>query len=359
VPGSLNPNRVWSLDSPLVELEQLHEPGLLPQSSHHKSETTMATESNQPHNQITFVGIDVSKDSLDVAAGGNHRTFKNSPTGFRDLLKWIRKSQDEAFQIICEATGGYERPLVKALLAEGVLVSVVTPARVRSLARSFGTYAKTDKIDAALLVRFGEVTRPKPLTPPDRESQNLTELVDFRRQILDQISILKNQQEHLTPGPLLRSSNRVLRTYQAELKLLEKAIDELMKANGRLWEKFQRLMQVEGVGRYTALGVLAYFHEIGSLSRKQAAALAGLAPYNNDSGNRKGSRSIHGGRTKLRGALYMAALTAAHKNPVLSPFYARLKANGKASKAALTAVMRKLIVLLNHLIKHPEFSLAS
>ena len=319
----------------------------------------MATEPNQAHNQITFVGVDISKETLDVSAGGNHRTFKNSPAGFRDLLKWVRKSQAETFQIICEATGGYERSLVQALHVENVPVSVVQPARVRSLARSLGAFAKTDKIDAALLVRFGEITTPKAFTAPDRATKALTELVDFRQQILDQISVLKNQQEHLTPGPLARSSNRILRAYQAEIKLLEKTIDELMKANQGLWENFQRLVQVKGVGRYTALGVLAYFPEIGKLSRKQAAALAGLAPYNKDSGNRKGHRSIHGGRTKLRGALYMAALTAAHKNPVLSQFYTKLKANGKASKAALTAVMRKLIALLNHLIKHPEFSLAS
>lgn len=319
----------------------------------------MATENNQPQLPITYVGIDVSKNNLDVSASGNHRTFKNSPAGFREMLKWLRMSQVEQFHLVCEASGGYERHLVQALLEADVPVSIVSAARARSLARSLGLHAKTDKIDAGLLVRFGEVTKPKSRTRLDGASKALTELVDFRRQLLDQISILKNQQEHLTPGPLTRSSNRLLRSYEAELKMIEKAIDELMRDNEVLWKNYQRLIQVQGVGRYTALAVLAYFPEIGKLSRKQAAALAGVAPYSKDSGNRQGRRSIYGGRTKLRTSLYMAALTAAHSNPVLAPFYARLKANGKASKAALTAVMRKLIVLLNHLIKHPEFSLAS
>jgi transposase len=176
--------------------------------------------------------------------------------------------------------------------------------------------------------------------------------------MLDQITILENQAEHRSAGFAARSSSRMLKAYRKELAELERAIDQLLSKSRTLHDRYLRLIKVQGVGRYTALAVLAYLPEIGTLSKGEVAALAGLAPYNNDSGPKKGRRSISGGRSKLRRCLYMAAVTASRFNAVLKPFYTTLRDGGKSNKVALTAVMRKLVVFLNHIIKNPDFSLA-
>lgn len=318
----------------------------------------MATESTQIQPKI-YVGVDVAKKTLDISAEDQSLQISNNLSGFRFLHQWLRKHHPSRdIHLVCEATGGYEQALARFFVNAKVTVSIVMPGRVRSYARAIGQKAKTDRIDAALLVRFAQATEPRPLQECDQVQIELAALMDFRQQIIDQIAILVNQAEHLSTGFAAKSSSRMISSFRKELAALEKAIDELVNSNSRLSSYYQRLITVKGVGRCTALGVLAYLPEIGTLSKGEAAALAGLAPYNNDSGPKKGRRSISGGRCKLRRCLYMAAVTAARCNAVLKPFYKSLRSNGKPAKVALTAVMRKLIVFLNHLIKNPDFSLA-
>jgi transposase len=318
----------------------------------------MASKSTQIQPKI-YVGIDVSKKTLDVAADGKEQKFTNDAAGFRSLQKWLKEQHPGGdTHLVCEATGGYEQPLVRFFLKAKTPVSIVMPARVRSFAKAIGQKAKTDRIDADLIVAFAQATAPRPLQERDELQRELAQLVDFRQQILDQITILENQAEHQSDGFAARSSSRMLTAYRKELAALERAIDQVLSKSSTILDRYRRLMKVQGVGRYTALAVLAYLPEIGTLSKGKVAALAGLAPYNNDSGPKKGRRSISGGRPKLRRCLYMAAVTAARCNSVLQPFYATLRNGGKSTKVALTAVMRKLLVFLNHIIKNPDFSLA-
>lgn len=318
----------------------------------------MVTESNQTEPAITYVGVDVSKNELDIHAEGRTIQVKNQPSGFKELLRWLEKENLPNIQVVCEATGGYEQALVHAMRDAGITTCIVMPARVRAFANAIGLQAKTDPIDAQLIVRYAEATKPRALSECDQTQKALALLIDFRQQLLDQIKTLKNQAEHLGNAATAAISKRLLLNYEKELKRLEKDIDALLEKSGALSEHYKALLKVQGIGRYTALSVLAYLPEIGTLSRKRVAALAGLAPYNHDSGTKKGYRSIRGGRTKLRRGLYMAALTASRSNPVLSVFYERLKKQGKPSKVALTAVMRKLVILCNELIKNPQLSLA-
>lgn len=318
----------------------------------------MATESTQIQPKI-YVGVDIAKKTLDVSAENQEQQIPNDSSGFRSLLKWLRKHYpDREIHLVCEATGGYERALARFFVNANIPVSIVMPARVRSYALAIGQKAKTDQIDAALLVKYAQATEPRPLQECDQVQIELAALMDFRQQITEQISILENQAEHLSTAFAGKSSSRLIGSFRKELAALERAIDQLIATSSRLSGHYKRLIKVNGVGRFTVLAVLAYLPEIGSLSKRKAAALAGLAPYNNDSGPRKGRRSISGGRSKLRRCLYMAAVTAARCNPVLKSFYTRLRDSGKPAKLALTAVMRKLIVLLNHMIKNPDFTLA-
>lgn len=319
-------------------------------SSHYKKEYTMSVP-------IVYIGLDVAKLHLDAHGQNQGCRLENHSKGHAQLIQWLGR-YSAPVHVICEATGGYEQPVVAALMAASIPVSVVAPARVRALARSLGILAKTDQIDAKLLERFGQLVEPSPCRPQSSAQLQLGALVSFRLQLLDKIQALQNQIEHLPKGPVTASAQRLARSYQRELLKIDQAIDAFLAQEPVFDSHFKRLCQVQGVGRFTALSVLAFLPEIGTLSKKQAAALAGLAPRNKDSGQFKGYRSIGGGRHKLRACLYMAALTASRSNPVLKAFYQRLISSGKKPKVALTALMRKLIILLNHLIKNPNFQLA-
>ena len=303
------------------------------------------------------IGLDVAKLHLDAHGQNLGCRVENDPKGHAKFIQWLER-YGTPVHVICEATGGYEQAVVQALMAASIPVSVVAPARVQAFAKSLGILAKTDKIDAKVLERFGQVVEPAACRPQSPAQLQLSALVAFRLQILDKVDALQNQIEHLPKGPVLASAKRLANNYQRELLKIDHAIETLMTQQPVLGSNFKRLCQVQGVGRFTALSVLAFLPEIGSLSNKQVAALAGLAPRNKDSGQHKGYRSIGGGRHKLRACLYMAALTASRSNPVLKAFYQRLIASGKKPKVALTAIMRKLIILLNHIVKNPDFQLA-
>jgi transposase len=298
-----------------------------------------------------YAGLDIAKLNLQLHLAGRFHDLPNTPAGHRRLLKVL--AAQPAVHIICEATGGYERDVVEALHQASLPVTVLNPARVRHFARAQGQRAKTDRIDAALLTAYGQALQPKPTPPRTQTEQHLSELVRRRAQLLELLVAQRQQAERLTLPGLRRQARSLVRRLTADLEQIEKQLQQLQTQNTSLNERVEKLQTITGVGTVTALGVLAELPELGTLNRRQAAALAGLAPHPRESGNWQGRRSIGGGRPAVRRALYMAALVAAHTNDVLKTFYQRLRAAGKPAKVALTAVMRKLIVLMNHLLKHP------
>jgi transposase len=300
-------------------------------------------------------GLDIAKLNLQLHLAGRIHDLPNTAAGHRRLLKLL--ALVPGVQVICEATGGYERDVVAALHQANVPVSVLNPARVRNFARAQGQRAKTDHIDAAVLTAYGQALQPKPTALRTEQEQQLTELVRRRGQIVDILVAQRLQSEHLTVPALRRQAQSLVRRLEREVKQIEEQLKELRTQVAVLDERVQKLEAITGVGTITALGVLAELPELGTLNRRQAAALAGLAPHPRESGQWHGRRTIGGGRAPVRRALYMAALVAAHSNRQLKEFYQRLRAAGKPAKVALTAVMRKLIVLMNHILKNPNFAL--
>lgn len=307
--------------------------------------------------QPAYAGIDISKDRLEVSlAGQSAQCFATDRAGLTRLIRYLRKHAP--VQVICEPSGGYERPLLESLWAADLPVSLVHAARVRAFAQAQGRLAKTDQLDAIVLREYGERLAPPPLAAPSAARRRLAALVTRREQLVDLIS-MEQQRRDQAKDPVLRQlSAKLLQHLHAQLAELERLIAELIDHDDDLRGKSERLQQVEGVGQVTASTLLATMPELGRLNRSETAALGGVAPYNHDSGQHRGRRRIHGGRRKVRRVLYMAALEATRFNPVLRPFYRRLLAAGKPKKVALTAVMRKLLVLLNQLLKTPDFALA-
>jgi transposase len=300
-------------------------------------------------------GLDIAKLNLQLHLQGRIHDLPNTAAGHRRLLKLL--APITGVQIVCEATGGYERAVVAALHTAQVPVSVLNPARVRNFARAQGQRAKTDNIDAAILSAYGQAFQPTPTAPRTAQEQQLTELVRRRGQIVELLVAQRLQAQHLTLPALQRQSQSLIRRLERDIQQVEARIKELRTEVPTLDARAQKLEAITGVGTITAMGVLAELPELGSLNRRQAAALAGLAPHPRESGQWRGQRTIGGGRAPVRRSLYMAALVAARSNRLLKAFYQRLRAAGKPAKVALTAVMRKLIVLMNHTLKHPNFVL--
>jgi transposase len=298
------------------------------------------------------LGVDVSKATLDCRLYKRHNRIPNNPKGFAQLIEQIKKSP-QPLRVICEATGSYHLALVAALQQADIEICVINPRAVRDYARSRGLLAKTDKIDAAVLADFGNHFQPQPTAQLSPAHRQLVAAIERRSQLLDLITAEQNRLGQ-TSDPLARDDIQGLIDHLQKRKAAWDAqIQKLIAADPSLHSQVCRLSQVQGVGPLTAATVLALVPELGSLSRQQAAALAGLAPRNRDSGTFKGKRMIGGGRYKVRRALYMAALVASRHNPILKSFYQRLITKGKAPKLALTALMRKLLILLNSLIKNP------
>jgi len=306
---------------------------------------------------LVYVGMDVAKAHLDLHALGRsqptHRRFGNDEPGHQALVSWLR--QWEAVQVVCEASGGYERAAVRRLQAVGIAVSVLNPRQVRDFARARGRLAKTDRLDAAVLAEYGQCLRPPAQKPRPATQAQLAELVARRHQLQQLRTAELNRREQTTHPALRRQLQRHVAVLERQLQQLDGWISELVSADQSLAQKVARLCLVRGVGTVTAWVLLASLPELGTLNRRQAAALAGVAPFNRDSGAWRGHRMISGGRAPARRALYMAALTAAFANPRFHQFYARLRAAGKAAKVALVAVMRKLVILLNRILQDPLF----
>jgi transposase len=304
---------------------------------------------------IIYAGLDIAKANFQLHLQGKFYDLPNTPAG-HDRLCQLLSAQ---MHVICEATGGYERAVVAALNQAGIAVSVLNPARVRSFARAQGQRAKTDRIDAAVLTSYGQSLRPAATPPRSRAEQELTELVRRRQQLVDLLTAQRLQADGLTLPSLRRQAQSLLRRLEQDLDRLDELLTKLQQQTPALQAQVQRLEAIDGVGEVTARNVLAELPELGRLNRRQVAALAGLAPHPRQSGQWTGKASIGGGRAALRRALYMAALSASRCNPHLRIFYQRLRLAGKPPKVALTAVMRKLIVLMNHCLKNPNFVLSN
>ena len=304
-----------------------------------------------------YAGLDIAKASLQLHLQTQSFTLTNSPEGHAQLLQ--RLATVPGVHLICEATGGYERAVVAALHAARAPVSVINPARVRQFARASGKLAKTDPIDASVLTAFGQAFTPDATAPRTTTEIKMAALMTRRSQLLELRVAEEQRADTCTDAALGKLFPRWLDQVEKQIAKVETLLEELLGAETKLAAQVQRLDDITGVGRITALTVLATMPELGQLNRRQAAALAGLAPYNRDSGQWAGQRHIRGGRADVRRGLYLAALAASRSNHLLKPFYDRLIAAGKPGKVALTAVMRKLIILMNHLLKNPEFTLAT
>lgn len=302
-----------------------------------------------------YAGLDIAKLNLQLHLAGRSHDLPNTPAGHRRLLKLL--TAQPGAQVVCEATGGYERDVVAALQAASVPVSVLNPARVRHFAKATGQRAKTDPLDAAVLTAYGQRLQPKATAPRTEQEQHLTELIRRRGQVLETLVAQRQQAERLTSPILRRQAQSLIRRLERDLAQIAELLQGLRTHAAALDERVQKLEAITGVGTITAMGVLAELPELGTLNRRQAAALAGLAPHPRESGQWHGRRTIGAGRAPVRRALYMAALVAARSNRLLKEFYQRLRAGGKPAKVALTAVMRKLIVLMNHTLKYPHFVL--
>jgi len=296
-----------------------------------------------------FVGIDVAKDTLDVAAtSGAKGSFPNTREGYEELERLVRPLTPVL--VVFEATGGYELAAVEYLALEGLPVAVVNPRQVRDFAKALNILAKTDRIDAGVIARFAAAVKPEPRPLKDAEAQKLDALVARRRQLVEMIAAEKNR--------LPLAKEWVREDIVATIAWLTKSVEKINKEiadlikKSPLWHARDALLRTAtGVGKVTAFSLLCDLPELGTLNRQKITALVGLAPFNRDSGKMKGKREIWGGRGHLRSVLYMAALAARRSNPLIKPLYDRLIARGKLPKVALVACMRKLLTILNAMVK--------
>jgi transposase len=312
---------------------------------------------------MIYAGIDIAKATLELSLGGAAYQIANDPKGHARILKLLRaveKAQPGCqVHVILEATGGYEAALCRARHAAGRPLSLIQPSRVRPFASAKNEHAKTDAIDAAVLVAFGQALAPAATPPPSPAQTHLVVLVGRRAQLVETRTAELNRTEHYTDKLLRQQSRTLLALLAKQIAQCEKAIAAQITADETMKARTERLQQVPGIGPVVAAVLQAQMPELGTLRPGEPSALAGLAPYNRDSGPCTGVRRIRGGRAPVRCALYMAALSAVRHDSILREFYTRLCAAGKKPMVALTAAMRKLIELLNRLLQNPDFQLAA
>jgi transposase len=315
-------------------------------------------ETNQPDTaNVSYVGLDVSKDRLDYTVDGQRcHHVPNTEIGLRKLTAELSRL-DRPARVVCEATGGYERAAVAALFTAKLEVCVVNPGRVRAFAHAEGQLAKNDQLDARLLKRFGERVRPRLHVPADHASVALRELLDYRRQVSDQLVAVRNRLE--LAGKTLRSLlDKQIRFLETQLAEADRLIRDHIDHDANLRGKAERLRQLKGVGPVLAATLLAYVPELGRIEDKSLSCLIGVAPFARQSGKSEPKRRVRGGRATVRHVLYMAAVAATRHNHLLGVFYRRLCEAGKPGNLALVAVMRKMLRVLNRLIADPNFALA-
>jgi transposase len=298
-----------------------------------------------------FIGIDVAKDRLDVHVRPGGEAFAVARDGEGLAALAVRLGALAPQLVVLEATGGFEVTVASALAAAKLPLAVVNPRQIRDFARATGKLAKTDAIDAAVIAHFAEAVRPEPRPIPDEQAQALSELVARRRQVVDMIVAERHRQRQMTQRKVLRRIGRHLEVLQAELSEIERELGDAIRGTPAWREKDELLQSAPGVGPIVARTLLADLPELGTLDRKQVAALVGIAPINRDSGTLRGRRTTWGGRAKVRAALYMAALAACRRNARFVAYYSRLRNAGKPAKVALVACMRKLLVALNAILR--------
>jgi transposase len=299
----------------------------------------------------SVAGIDVSKAFLDVAFGMDTpvQKFPNEPKGHRALARALAKRK--VTRIVMEATGGREHRVLRHLTDERLPAIRVNPRQVRDFARATGILAKTDAIDARVLVRFAAAVEPEHRPLPSLEQEKLARLYTRRAQLVALRTAEMNRLEQATEALITRTIKAVIKTLEQQIALVEAESAEVIAAHRQLERVYAILTSVPGVGPVTASVLMGSMPELGTLSRQEVAALAGLAPFNPDSGTQRGQRHIRGGRANVRTALYMATLTAARCNPVITEDFERLTKAGKMHKVAMTACMRKLLTILNALVR--------
>jgi len=301
-----------------------------------------------------WVAIDVAKETLEIGCSTPDtvrvRRVANAPAGFRELLKALPPRAHTA--VVLEATGGYERNVIAELLEAGYRVALVNPRQVRDFAKGWGILAKTDRIDARVIALFAQHVQPRMLREMPEQQRELADLVTRRRQLLDLRTRESNRWAQTSAKAARKSIQQVLNLLDGQIHKLDKAIAELIDSDDDWKAKSELLQSTPGLGRVTAATLLAELPELGELNRQQIAALVGLAPFNDDSGQHQGQRHITGGRAAVRCVLYMATLVATKHNPTLKAFAQRLQKSGKKFKVVQTACMRKLLVILNTMLKN-------
>ena len=303
--------------------------------------------------QAPFVGIDVAKAHLDIASPQTNQTWlvPNTAPGHQALVAALTGLAPAL--VVLEASGGYEAAVASVLYEAGLPVVVVNPRRVRAFAHAQGRQAKTDPIDATVLADFGRALNPPVRPLPSQQAGQLTELTRRRRQLIQMITAEQHRLDQASK-PLAKTIHRHITWLQKQLKTLDADIADLIRTSPLWCDQAALLGSVPGVGPTTTAMLVAELPELGQLSAKQIAALVGVAPFNRDSGQRQGKRAIYGGRATVRTALYMATLAATRYNPTIQSFYTRLLAAGKPKKVALTACMRKLIIILNAILRDQQ-----
>jgi transposase len=303
--------------------------------------------------QAEFVGIDVSKKKLDVVTlhRGEHRTVRNDAGGIEDVCEQMLALRPQL--IVMEATGGYERELAIALVLAGLRVAVVNPRQARDFAKAMGTLAKTDKVDAGVLALFGERMLPEARGVPEQEVRELDALMTRRGQLVEMLTAEKNRLG-MAPRALKPSIQEHVRWMERQVEEIEGELEQVIEASPIWKARDELLTSVPGVGAVLSHTLIAKLPELGQVSAKRSAALVGIAPFARDSGPRKGKRSIWGGRADVRSVLYMATLSAIRWNPVIRAHYQQLIARGKLFKVAIVACMRRLLTILDAMVRKNE-----
>jgi transposase len=307
-------------------------------------------------NQLWFVGIDVAKDTLDIAfVRGDREAISqvaNTPEGWNQLIAACKEHSVD--RIVLEATGGYERRVVAELMTVGLPVVVVNPRQARDFAKATGRLAKTDRLDALGLARFAEAIRPPVRALPDENAAELQEKLARHRQLVQMRTAESNRLPHATSDAICKSIRAVLKLLDEQIKALDKDIDQRIEESPAWRDKDRILQSVPGIGPHTSHALLCSLPELGQCTRQQIAFLVGVAPLNRDSGKMRGVRTIFGGRRHVRQALYMATLVASRHNPLIRKHYQHLLQLGKKKKVALVACMRKLLCILNAMLRDAE-----
>lgn len=307
--------------------------------------------------EVSYIAIDVSKKTLEVLESAKTTSYSitNTKRSLDQLLEKVNRLPN--LHIICEATGGYERTLVDFMHENKITVSIVSPTRVRHFVHSEGVKAKTDPIDAKMLMRFAQEKHPRPTDAPSPERRKLADFMDRREQLTEQLKREKTRLQKCN-GFIAESTERMIELVQAEVDLVEEKIKELVASEATFTAIYEQLIKVSGIGSVTAWTLIAYLPELGLLSRNQVVALAGLAPYNHESGSSKKLQKIFGGRAKVRRCLYLAAVAAWRFNDTIKQYTDSIIKRGKPFKWAIVAAMRKLLIHTHYLAKKHVYALA-